>query len=102
MNPFSIGPITIGASPVALSTLAAGQPTLLRKLTIFNFGTGNMFLGSSTMNITTLVGVVAIIPAGTNFPIGSDHMADRVDWQKYSLHGSHATDLALISGETVS
>jgi hypothetical protein len=102
MNPFQIGVITIGASPVALSTLAAGNPALLKKLTIFNTGSGVVYLGSSTMNITTMAGVVAVIPAGANFPIGSDHMIDKVDWQKYSIHGSHATDLVVVTGETVS
>jgi hypothetical protein len=102
MNPFSIGPITIGASPVALASLAAGQPTLLRKLTITNFGTGNMFLGSSTMNISTLSGVVAIIPAGQSITIGADLMIDRIAWSAYSVHGSHQTDICLITGETVS
>jgi hypothetical protein len=102
VNPFSIGPITIGGSPVALSTLATGMPTLLRKLVIFNTGSGTMYLGSASMNITTLVGVVAVIPAGQSYPIGADLMIDRIAWQAYSLHGSHATDLALISGETVS
>ena len=49
MNPFHIGVVTNGASAVALSTLAAGSPTPLKKLTIFNTGTGAMYLGSSTM-----------------------------------------------------
>ena len=103
MNPFQIGVITIGASPVALSTLAvAGSPALLKKLTIFNAGTGTMYLGSSSMNLSTMAGVVIVIPAGQNYTIGSDHMIDKVDWQKYSLHGSHATDLAVVTGETVS
>ncbi len=102
MNPFQLGVVTIGAIPVALSTLAAGNPVLLKKLTIFNTGSGVVYLGSSTMNLTTMAGVVAVIPAGTNFPIGSDHMIDKVDWQKYSIHGSHATDLVVVTGETVS
>ncbi len=102
MNPFQIGVITIGGSPVALSTLAAGMPVLLRKLTIFNFGTGNVFLGSASMNIATLAGVVAIIPAGQSWSTGADLMCDRIAWQAYSLHGSHATDLATVTGETVS
>lgn len=102
MNPFQIGVITIGASPVALSTLAAGKPALLKKLTVFNTGTGIMYLGSAAMNIATLVGVVVVIPAGQNYTIGTDNMADKVDWQQYSIHGAHATDLAGITGETVS
>jgi hypothetical protein len=47
LNPFQLGVITIGASAVALSTLAAGNPTLLKELTIFNTESGAMYLGSS-------------------------------------------------------
>jgi hypothetical protein len=43
-----------------------------------------------------------VIPAGQNYTIGCEEMADKVDWQKYSIHGSHATDLAVVTGETVS
>jgi hypothetical protein len=102
MNPFQIGVITIGASAVALSTLAAGNPALLKKLRIFNTGSGTVYLGSSSMNLSTLAGVVLVIPAGQNYTIGCEEMADKVDWQKYSIHGSHATDLAVVTGETVS
>lgn len=61
-----------------------------------------MYLGSSTMNIATLAGVVIVIPAGQGYTIGDSQQINRIDWQKYALHGSHATDLAAITGETVS
>jgi hypothetical protein len=34
--------------------------------------------------------------------IGSEQMIDKVNWQQYSLHGSHAADLGAVTGETVS
>ena len=45
MNPFQLGVITIGASPVVLSTLAAAtSPAKLKKLTVFNTGSGTWAL----------------------------------------------------------
>ena len=101
MNPFQLGVITIGASPVALSTLAtATSPAKLKKLTVFNTGSGAMYLGTSTMNISTMAGVVAVIPAGQSYSLGGESQINRIDWQQYSLHGSHATDLGVVTAET--
>lgn len=101
MNPFPIGTIEIGASPIALSTLAAGKPALMWKLTVFNTGSGTIYIGSSTMDISTLAGIVAVIPAGRSYSLVWDYRNDLLDWQQYSIHGTHATDVAVVTGQTV-
>ena len=52
------------------------------------------------MNLTTMAGVVAVIPAGQSYSLGGESQINRIDWQQYSLHGSHATDLGVVTAET--
>lgn len=104
MNPYQIGVITIGGGAVALSTLAVSTPHRhVKTLYIDNsLGVGNVFLGAATMNISTLAGVVIVIPAGQAKSIGGFKDHNEIDWTVYYVHGSNAGDLVNITGQTVS
>lgn len=102
MNPFHLGVVQIAGSAISLSTIASGKPTRVRTLSIDNTGTGTMYVGKSTMNITTLVDVVLRIPAGQSRSVGGVNLADDINWDVYTVHGDTPGDLMLITGQTIS
>lgn len=103
MNPFQIGVITIGGAPVALSTLVgAGKPNLVKTLLFDNAGSAMVYIGTASMNLTTLAGVVLRIPAGESRVIGGVKDLNMIDWTQFYAHGDNATDLLNVVGQTIS
>lgn len=58
-----------------------------------------MYLGTASMNLTTTW--LASWPSsqpGNHTPSVASHRW--IDWQQYSLHGAHATDLGVVTAGT--
>lgn len=91
-NPFPLGRVTVAAAGTPVSILANfptftgnadnGKDLYCNKLIIWGLpslpsvpfagNTGNVYVGSKTMNKVTLAGVIAIVPPGGSFTLQHD------------------------------
>jgi hypothetical protein len=101
----SFGKITVAAAgtPARCTANEANPATVVKvqSVTVFalagNTGT-NIYLGSSTMNKSTLVGVYAIIPKGTFVSAILQQGNDPIAVDKLYLDADTSGDAALVSG----
>lgn len=103
INPFHIGVVTIGASPVLLGDLtgAGDIPDEIVNLIVhFASGTGTVGIGGPDIDLTTFDDVITTMSAGDTFNLGGgDNRIPRLLWKDLYIHGDNATDKVVVSGQ---
>lgn len=93
-----LGKVAVGAGTTAISALTQHVNKLSIQASSDNVTA--LYVGTSTLNRTTLVGVIAILQPGDTWGAGDEINGNAIDLTKLFIAGATATDWAIITTYT--